>query len=153
MKVFEDFEVGATDIFGDYLITEQEIIEFAEKYDPQPIHTDPEFAKRSFHGGLIASGWLTCGVMMRMMCDHILTKSTSIGSPGVDNLRWLTPVKPGDRLRVSVKILSARKSQSKPGIGIINYEVKLLNQLDKPVMTLTSAGLFLTRAGLDQQPS
>ncbi|NOZ41989.1 MAG: MaoC family dehydratase [Alphaproteobacteria bacterium] len=153
MKVFEDFEVGATETFGDYRITEQEIIEFARKYDPQPIHTDPDFAKKSFHGGLIASGWLTCSVMMRLLCDHILTQSHSIGSPGVDNLRWLVPVKPGDRLRASIKVLKARELNSKPGVGVVNYHVTLLNQQDEAVMTLTSAGMFLTRDGVRRQQS
>jgi len=145
MKVFEDFSVGTTDEFGDYLITEKEIIEFAQKYDPQPFHTDPEFAKKSFHGELIASGWMTCAVMMRMLCDHLLTKSSSIGSPGVDKIRWLRPVYTGDSLKISAKILEARESKSKPGLGIVKYSVTVLNQNNKAVMSLTSTGMFLTR--------
>ncbi|PCI47631.1 MAG: dehydratase [Alphaproteobacteria bacterium] len=146
MKAFEDFIVGAKKNFGDYLVTEAEIIEFARKYDPQPIHTDPEFAKKSFHGQLIASGWLTCSIMMRMLCDDFLTDSSSIGSPGVEKLRWIRPVFVGDRLKASATILTARLSKSKPGVGIMNYKVDVLNQKDEMVMTLTSTGMFLTRA-------
>lgn len=151
MKVYEDFTAEISETFGDYLVTEQEIIEFAKKYDPQPFHTDVDFANKSFHGKLIASGWMTCAIMMRMFCDDFLTDSSSIGSPGVDNLRWIMPVYVGDRLKVRVKILETRKSKSKPGIGIVNYAVNVLNQNDETVMTLSSAGMFLTRAAVEQQ--
>ena len=146
MRVFEDFTVGASETFGDYLITEQEIIEFATKYDPQPFHTDPEFAKKSFHGQLIASGWMTGAVTMRLICDHVLTNSSSIGSPGIDNLRWLKPVYVDDRLKATVTVIAARESKSKPGVGIINYEVATLNHNDEIVMTIKTTGMFLTRA-------
>jgi len=148
MKIFEDFIVGSTDSFGDYLITEEEIIEFATKYDPQPFHTDPEFAKKSFYGRLIASGWMTCSVMMRLLCDHFLTDSSSVGSPGVEKLRWIRPVFAGDRLKASATVVEARESKSKPGIGIVNYKVDVFNQKDEMVMSLTSTGMFLTRAGV-----
>jgi len=151
MKVFEDFKVGPPEIFGDYLITEQEMIEFAQKYDPQPFHTDPEFAAKNFHGKLIASGWMTCSVMMRIFCDDFLTDSSSIGSPGVDKIRWVKPVYVGDRLKVAVECLEARESKSKPGVGIVSYSVEVLNQNDDVVMTLSSAGMFLTRAAVEQQ--
>lgn len=145
MKVFEDFTPGSREEFGDYLITEEEIIEFAKKYDPQPFHTDREFAKKSFHGELIASGWMTCSVMMRMLCDNFLTNSSSIGSPGVDNIRWKIPVFAGDRLKIIVECQQARESKSKPGVGIVNYMVNVINQKDETVMSLSSAGMFLTR--------
>ncbi len=151
MVTFEDFHVGETSKFGDYLITEEEIIAFAEKYDPQPFHTDPEFAKNSFHGRLIASGWMTCAIMMRLLCDEILINSSSIGSPGVDNIRWLKPVYAGDRLSIVATILEARESKSKPGLGIVNYEVAVLNQDQKRVMTVKSTGMFLTKAAVAQQ--
>lgn len=151
MITFEHFKIGATDSFGDYLITEKEIIEFATKYDPQPFHTDPEFARRSFHGELIASGWMTCSVMMRMLCDNLLTNSSSIGSPGIEKLRWIRPVYVNDRLSVSVTALDVRLSKSKPGVGIVNYKVDVLNQKDDLVMTLTSTGMFLTLEAVRQQ--
>ncbi len=151
MITFEHFKIGATDSFGDYLITEEEIIEFATKYDPQPFHTDPEFAKRTFHGQLIASGWMTCSVMMRMLCDNLMTNSSSIGSPGVEKLCWIRPVYVNDRLSVSVTALDVRLSKSKPGVGIVNYKVDVLNQKDELVMTLTSTGMFLTLEAVKQQ--
>lgn len=149
MKVFEDFIIGTEETFGDYLVTEQEIIEFATKYDPQPFHTDPEFAKKSFHGQLIGSGWMTCSIMMRMLCDNFLLNTRSIGSPGVEKLRWIKPVCVNDRLKVAAKIISARKSKSNPSMGIVNYKVDVLNQKDEIVMTLFSTGMFLTQAGID----
>lgn len=148
MKAFEDFKAGSSETFGDYLITEKEIIEFATKYDPQPFHTDPEFAKKSFHGQLIASGWMTCSVMMRILCDNFLTDTKSIGSPGVEKLRWMRPVYAGDRLKVCAEIIATRESKSKPGIGIVTYKVAVLNQKDEMVMSLTSSGMFLTREGV-----
>jgi len=151
MKTFEDFQVGVTSKFGDYVITEEEIIAFAKKYDPQPFHTDPEFARKSFHGRLIASGWMTCAVMMRLLCDEILINSSSIGSPGVDNIRWLKPVYAGDRLSIAATILTARESKSKPGLGVVNYEVAVLNQDQEKVMTVKSTGMFLTKAALARQ--
>ncbi len=149
MKTFEDFIIGDEKIFGDYLVTQQEIIEFATKYDPQPFHTDPEFAKKSFHGQLISSGWMTCAIMMRIFCDDFLISSSSIGSPGVEKLRWIKPVYVGDRLKVMVKNLNARISKSNPNMGIVNYKVDVLNQKDEIVMTLTSTGMFLTRAAVE----
>lgn len=144
MKTFEDFTVGSTDTFGDYLVTEAEIIEFAKKYDPQPFHTDPEFAEKSFFGQLIASGWMTGAITMRLICDHILTQSSSAGSPGIDNLRWLRPVYVGDRLKASVTVLATRKSKSRPDMGIVNYEILTLNHNNEVVMSITTSGMFLT---------
>ncbi|MCF8473722.1 MAG: MaoC family dehydratase [Emcibacter sp.] len=153
MKTFEDFIIGEKVTFGNYLVTEQEIIEFAKKYDPQPFHTDPEFAQKSFFGQLIASGWMTCSIMMRLMCDHILTNSSSIGSPGVDKLRWAKPVYAGDRLKVSGEILAARLSKSNPTYGIVNYNINVLNQKDELVLSLVSTGMFLTRTALAKKNS
>ncbi|MBL4801650.1 MAG: MaoC family dehydratase [Emcibacter sp.] len=151
MKVFEDFHMGETAAFGDYIITKEEIIEFAEKYDPQPFHTDPEFAAKSFHGQLIASGWMTAAITMRLICDHVLTESTSIGSPGIDKLRWIKPVYADDHLKATVKILETRLSKSKPNLGIVIYEVIALNHKNEPVMTLNTTGMFLTRAAYEAQ--
>ncbi|WP_339861150.1 MaoC family dehydratase [Paremcibacter congregatus] len=151
MLTFEDFTTGQITEFGDYLVTEEEIIEFATKYDPQPFHTDPKFAAKSFHGKLIGSGWMTTAIMMRMLCDNALTNSSSIGSPGVDNLRWIKPVYAGDRLRVHCEILSARESKTRPGVGIVVQKVAVLNQNDEAVMTLQPTSMYLTRIAAAQQ--
>lgn len=153
MITFEDFHVGVTDTFGDYLVTEKEIIEFAEKYDPQPFHTDPEFAAKSYYGKLIASGWMTGAITMRLLCDQILTDSSSMGSPGIDKLRWHRPVFAGDRLKATVIVIEARESKSKPGIGIVTYDVQTLNQNDEVVMSINTTGMFLTRAAVKEQQS
>lgn len=151
MRTFEDFTVGKTETFGDYLVTEEEIIEFAQKYDPQPFHTDPVFAKNAFHGQLISSGWMTCSIMMRLLCDHVLTQSHSIGSPGVERLRWIRPVHGGDNLKVTTECTSARRSKSNPDLGIIQYAIKVSNQKDEAVLKLSTTVMLLTRAAVKNQ--
>lgn len=151
MITYEYFHVGDKSEFGDYLVTEAEIIEFSTKYDPQPIHTDTAFAANSFHGQLIASGWLTAAIMMRLLCDHIMKDSSGIGSPGVDQLRWLRPVVAGDRLKATVEVTATRESKSKPGVGIVNYDIAVFNGKEQPVMTLSSTGMFLTKAAVANQ--
>lgn len=146
-RYFEDFRVGETVEFGDYLVTEAEIIEFASKYDPQAFHIDAEAARRSIYGGLIASGWMTGSIMMRLMADYFVSPRASMGSPGVDELRWLLPVRPGDRLRIRISILSSRRSTSKPDRGIIVTFAEALNQNDEVVMSFKSMMLTRCRPG------
>jgi acyl dehydratase len=141
---FEDFVPGMVTEFGDYVITESEIIDFARRYDPQPFHTDPEAAKHSNFGGLIASGWNTIGAMMRMMVDHYVPGNASLGSPGIDEIRWLQPVRPGDRLRVRVTVQEATRSRSKPDRGVVRSLNEVLNQRGEVVMTMR--GMMLMRA-------
>lgn len=145
--VYEDFEVGMTRKFGDHLVTKEEIIEFAEKYDPHPFHLSEEEAAKTHFGALVSSGWMTCGIMMRMMCDNFLLNSSSVGSPGVDELKWLKPVFVGDRLRGKIEVLSCRLSESKPGLGILRNKMMVFNQKDEMVLSLIANGMFLTRAG------
>src|SRR5438552_14010053 len=114
---FEDYTVGEVFEFGDHLVTAEEIVDFARRYDPQPFHIDPVAAAQSSFGGLVASGWMSGAVLMRMMCDHFIPPSSAMGSPGVDELRWLRPVRPGDRLKARVRVLQTRRSQSKPDRG------------------------------------
>ena len=142
---FEDFAPGEIFEFGDYLLTETEIIDFARRYDPQPFHTDPEAAKSSFFGTLVASGWNTASIAMRLMADHFVPANAAMGSPGVDELRWTKPVKPGDRLRLRVTITESRRSRSKPDRGIVQSLTEMLNQNDQVVMTMRGMVMLRVR--------
>ncbi|MEP6702182.1 MAG: MaoC family dehydratase [Betaproteobacteria bacterium] len=141
----EDFAAGQVREFGHYAVTSEEIIDFATRYDPQPFHTDPDAAKSSFYGGLIGSGWMTCAIAMRMVCDDYILKSASLGSPGVDQIRWKQPVRPADVLRMRVTVLEARPSQSKPDRGIVRTGWEVINQRDEVVMTSEGMGMFRCR--------
>ena len=128
---FEDVTTGDIAEFGEHLMTEADVIAFATAYDPQPFHIDAEAAQDSIFGGLIASGWHTGSVVMRMMVDHYLTPESSLGSPGVDEIRWIVPVRPGDHLRVRITVLSTVPSRSKPDRGIVHSLTEVLNQKDQ----------------------
>lgn len=143
----EDFEVGRTVSYGAYEVTEEEIIEFAEKYDPQPFHLSHEAAKGSFLGGLCASGWHTCSMTMRMMIDELTRTGggTSLGSPGIDELRWLRPVRPGDVLSVINEVTEVRPSRSRPDVGTVHSNMIVNNQKGEPVMTFKSIAFFPKR--------
>lgn len=144
-RYFEDYEIGAVHRFGSILVEQEEIIAFASRYDPQSIHTDPEAAEKGPFSGLIASGWMTAGLMMRLYCQHYLTSVASLASPGVDELRWLRPVRPGDRLSVRVTVLDARQSRSKPDRGIVTSFIEVLNQDDEQVMTFRAMNMIRCR--------
>ncbi len=135
-QYFEDFPVGAVFEFGSILVTGAEIIAFARQFDPQTMHTDPAAAAKGPTQGLIASGWHTVGMMMRMYADHYLPEN-GLPAPGIDELRWLIPVRPGDTLRMRVTILDARLSQSRPDRGVIRPFSEVLNQRDEVVLTMT----------------
>ena len=142
----EDFQVGAVDEFGAETITKEDIVAFARSFDPQPFHIDEEAAKRSPFGGLIASGWHTTALVMRMVVARFLgTESGSLGSPGIDEIRWLKPVRPGDTLRVHVEILEVKPSRSKPDRGVIRSGYRVTNQHGEAVMTMIGLGMFLKR--------
>ncbi len=143
---WEDFNVGERIVLGTKTFTEEEIIRFAKEFDPQPFHVDKEKAEQSFFGGIIASGWHTCSVAMRMMCDAYLNESASIGSPGVDNIRWLKPVRPGDTLRAERVILESRASSSKADIGIVKSRWETFNQHNELVMSMEGISMFKRRA-------
>jgi len=144
-RYFEDYPVGEITEFGDYPVTEQEIIDFAKRYDPQPFHIEPAAARDSHFGGLIASGWMTASAAMRMMVDHYISPLSSMGSPGVDELRWLRPVRPGDRLRMRVTVVESRRSQSKPDRGMLRFAWEMVNQDNTPVMTMNGWGMYKAR--------
>ena len=139
---FEDYVAGAVHEFGSIAVGEQEIVEFARRYDPQGIHTDAAQAAASPFGGLIASGWLTCGLMMRMYTEHYLSANASLASPGIDLLRWPAPVRPGDVLRTRVTIVEARRSKTKPDRGLVRSAIEVLNQRGEVVMTMTAMNLI-----------
>jgi acyl dehydratase len=145
---FEDYVVGETFEFGDYPITEEAIVEFASRYDPQPFHVDPVAASRSHFGGLVASGWMTGAVLMRMMWDHFISRVSALGSPGVDELRWLKPVRPGDRLHARVTVVETRRSQSKPDRGAVMLRQEALNQAGEVVMSLLGRSLHRCRSSI-----
>ena len=135
---FEDYAPGAVHDLGSVVVDEQEVISFARQFDPQPFHLNKEQAEKSAFGGLIASGWHTACMAMRLIVDHYLSEASSEGSPGIDELRWLRPVRPGDQLSVRVTILDARPSRSRPERGIVRSHIETLNQDGEIVMHLTS---------------
>jgi acyl dehydratase len=143
-RYFEDFPVGAVFEFGSVTVTELDIIAFARKFDPQTMHTDPVAAAAGPTGGLIASGWHTIGLMMRMYADNILPEN-GLPAPGVDEVRWLRPVRPGDTLSMRVTIQEARVSQSKPDRGVIRPFTEVLNQRGEVVLTMRPINLLRRR--------
>jgi acyl dehydratase len=147
-RFFEDYSIGEVVEFGDYLMTEDEIIEFATKFDPQGFHLSAAGGEATHFGGLIASGWHTGGVMMRLAVEHFISQASSMGSPGVDAIRWPRPVRPGDRLRVRVSIVSARRSESKPDRGIIGVFQEVLNQDNQVVMSMKGMGMYRCRSAV-----
>ncbi len=139
---FEDFAPGQVYDLGTYEMTEEEILEFGRRYDPQPFHADPEAAKASPFGGLIASGWHTCSVFMRLYVDAILSGADGQGSPGVDEVRWRAPVRPGDVLRGELRIAGAQPSSKRADRGTVLLESSLTNQDGVVVMSFKGRGLF-----------
>lgn len=146
-KIFyEDVAVGDIHKFGAITISREEIIEFASKYDPQPFHLDDEAAEHSVFGKLCASGWHTGAIMMRMLVDQsIATGVASMGSPGLDEIRWLAPVFPGETLSVETEVLSKRESKSRPSIGFLKMSYKTFNQDNTLKMTATANYMILKR--------
>jgi acyl dehydratase len=144
-RYFEDYQVGMKDSYGPVTVTEAEILDFARTFDPQPFHTDPAAAKDGPFGGLIASGWHTASLMMRLLADNYLSPASSLGSPGIDQLRWPNPVRPDDRLTMHIEVLEARASQSRPDRGIVRTLTTLTNQDDQPVLTVTAVTFIRTR--------
>jgi len=143
---WEDFKPGEILEMGSHTFTEAEIIDFARQFDPQSFHTDPVAAKQSFFGGLIASGWHTCSIAMRLMVDRYVSRSASLGSPGIDHLRWIAPVRPGDTITYRRVILTARPSASKPGIGLVQSRWEAVNQRGEQVMTMEGWAMFARRS-------
>jgi acyl dehydratase len=144
-RYFEDYTPGAVYEYGYITVSEADILGFARAFDPQPIHTDLEFAAAGPFGGLIASGWHTAGIMMRLFADHCLSRVASLASPGIDELRWPAPVRPGDSLRLRATLVEARRSRSKPDRGLVRTQAELINQNDQVVLTLTAMNIIRAR--------
>jgi acyl dehydratase len=142
MRYFEDFEVGEVINLGSVTVTKEEIINFASQFDPQPFHIDEEAAQKTFFGGLIASGWHTGSLFMRLYVTGLLQDTSSLGSPGVDELRWLKPVRPGDTLSGRMTILETIPSKSRPEMGIIRIKSEMTNQHGESVMSMLGLGMF-----------
>ncbi|MEU0969200.1 MaoC family dehydratase [Streptomyces sp. NPDC005917] len=144
-RYFEDYVTGTVHVFGSSTLTEQDILEFARRFDTQSFHADPEAAQAGPFQGLIASGWHTTAVMMRMYADHYLSKVASLASPGVDEVRWQRPVRPGDTLSVRATITGARVSRSKPDRGLVHTAVEVLNHHGETVLTMTIMNMLRRR--------
>jgi len=146
MKYFEDVEVGSKLSFGRYQVTREEVVDFASRYDPQPFHLSDEAAAKTHFGRLSASGWHTSAMMMAMLVENMKdAQQAGLGSPGLDELRWLKPVYPGDTLRCESEVLDKRPSGSRPEMGSFRSRTTVFNQHDEPVMTVVSIGLIATR--------
>ncbi len=142
---FEDFKVGDVIELEGPELGEDEIIEFAKRYDPQPMHIDPA-APTIYGGGIIASGWQTAAYCMRLICDAYLTRAASLGSPGMEKIRWHKPVRPGDALRLRMTVKRTRASRSKPDRGVVLHDWEVFNRTNELVMTMRGYGMFLRRS-------
>src|SRR6266481_9101815 len=143
---FEDFPPGRVGTFGPRHVTREEILAFAAEFDPQPMHLDEEAAKRSMLGGLSGSGWHLCSLMMRMMCDFYIGRTASLGSPGVNELRWLAPLRPGDDLMLDVEVVEARVSRSRPSTGIVTFKALVRNAAGVALCEMVSPIIVRRRA-------
>jgi acyl dehydratase len=144
-RYFEDYDAGAVYEYGYATVAEEEVVAFARRFDPQPFHADARLAAAGPFGGLIASGWHTAGIFMRLFADHYLSRVASLGSPGVDELRWPVPVRPGDRLRLRTTIIETRRSRSKPDRGLVRTRAELLNQDNRIALSLAAVNLLRLR--------
>lgn len=147
---WEDFAVGSEHSYGSHVVTEAEVLEFGREFDPQPFHVDIDAAASSPFGGLIASGWQTAGLCMRMLVDNVLSRSTSMGSPGLESLRWKRPVRPGDTLRVHGTVLARRASRSRLDMGLVKFSFEVCNQNDVIAMAMVTTIMFGRRPAAAQ---
>ena len=143
---WEDFIPGQVTECGSRLITRAEIIAFAAEYDPQPMHLDEAAARASWFGGLVASGWHSCCILMRMLTDDFIGEASFMGAPGVEEVEWLAPIRPEERIRARATVLETRPSRSRPDVGFVRFEFELINATDLPVMRLIVSPMFQRRA-------
>jgi acyl dehydratase len=147
-RYFDDYAPGTTYDCGSVSVDQAEMISFATKFDPQPFHVDPEAAARGPFGGLIASGWHTAALVMRQLVEHYVSAEATLGSPGLDEIRWPFPVRPGDTLRVRATVVETRRSLSKPDRGIVRTAAEAVNQDNRPVMRATAINFIRVRPEL-----
>lgn len=150
---FEDQDVGRRDNLGSKTVTREEIVAFAGQFDPQPFHLDEDAGKRTPYGGLIASGWHTCAILMRLLADNLLENAASMGAPGIDQVRWRKPVRPGDTLTLTSEVIDTKPSRTKP-YGFVTRRFEMTNQHGETVLILQSPGMFAKRPDggpLDQE--
>ena len=152
MRYFEDFTPGAVIELGSRTITKEAIVAFATEFDPQVFHVDEEAAKRTIYGGLLASGWHTGSLLMRLLYEGLLKGTVSLGSPGIDELRWLRPVRPGDTLSARMTVTESIPSRSKPDRGIIRSVLEMRNQHGEVVLTLRGMSLLGRRPAASRGP-
>jgi acyl dehydratase len=139
---WEDFEVGERSEMGRHTFNEKEIVEFAQQFDPQPFHLDAAAAAQTPFGGLVASGWHTCAVGMRLMVESYIGRTVSLGSPGIDNVRWLKPVRAGDTLVYARTVIESRASTSRQGVGLVKHRWEAVNQAGETVLTMEGWGMY-----------
>ena len=148
---WEDFKTGDVAVYGPRLVTREEIVAFAAEFDPQPAHLDEAAAVATLHGGLAGSGWHSCALMMRMMADGFLLNSSSMGAPGVEEVRWLSPLRPGTQVRLRTTVLETRSSRSRPDMGLTRIRYDLIDDTDVVITTLTST-MMLGRRDPERRP-
>lgn len=142
---WEDLEVGSVIALGEVTPTREAILDFARQFDPQPFHLDEEAARASIFGGLCASGWHTCAMAMRLMVDHFLRYSSSQGSPGLEAIKWLKPVYPGDTLRLQHRVIDRRPMRTRPEVGLVRTVWEMFNQRGEQVLHMEGWGMFRRR--------
>ena len=149
---WEDFSTGRVFEHGPRRITREEIVGFAAEFDPQPMHLDEAAARDTLLGGLSASGWHACCILMRMSTESFVLNSTSMGAPGVDEVKWLAPIRPGDQLTLRATVVEARVSRSRPDMGFVRFMFELVNQTGKPAMTLVTS-MMMGRRSSEPRPA
>jgi acyl dehydratase len=152
LRIWEDFTPGSVFEFGPRQVTREEIVEFAAAYDPQPMHLNEEAARASMLGGLAASGWHSCCLLMRMLSDGFLGQSHFLGAPGIEEVRWLKPLRPGESICARATVLDTRPSRSRPQLGFVKFLFELVDSSGASLMTLTVSPMFARRAAVDVSP-
>jgi acyl dehydratase len=150
---WEDFTPGQVTEAGPRLVTREEIIAFAAEFDPQPMHLDEEAASATMLGGLAASGWHTCCILMRMISDNFLADTSFMGAPGVEEVKWLAPLRPGARIKARATVLEMRPSRSRPDMGFVKFGYELIDDAGTAVLNLTVIPMFGRRAAAETRPA